>query len=111
MEKLPATHYLTQRKLMRASLRDFRVRMTVESLKRKSVPQEQTNAETFFYSKQIQEKTLMVIRLQNGEELRGTIRWYDKNCVMLCRETEPNLLVFKHCILWMHKGEGRKVQS
>src|SRR5262245_27673503 len=40
---------------------------------RKTPPSEQTNAENFYYQKQMQSKTPMVVVLRDGEELHGTI--------------------------------------
>jgi host factor-I protein len=70
---------------------------------RKRVPPEQTNAESFYYKKQMESKTQMVITLQDGEVLRGTIEWYDKTCIKLHRYGAPNLLVLKHNIKYMYK--------
>jgi sRNA-binding regulator protein Hfq len=73
---------------------------------RKRVPPEQTNAEAFYYKKQMDNRTPMVIVLQDGEELRGVIEWYDRSCVKLNRTGAPNLLVLKHNIKYMHKDES-----
>jgi hypothetical protein len=40
---------------------------------KKTPPTEQTNAENFYYQKQMQSKTPMVIVLRDGEEVRGYI--------------------------------------
>jgi len=75
---------------------------------RKSVPAEQTNAENFYYQKQMQSRTPMVIVLRDGEEIRGIIEWYDRNCVKVNREHgEPNLMIYKPAIKYMYKeSEG-----
>jgi host factor-I protein len=72
---------------------------------KKSAPPEQTNAEQFYYSKQMQGKTTMVVVLTDGEHLEGVIEWYDKTCLKLNREGAPNLLLYKHCIRYMYKAE------
>ena len=72
---------------------------------KKSAPPEQTNAEQFYYSKQMQGKTTMVVVLTDGEHLEGVIEWYDKTCLKLNREGAPNLLLYKHCIKYMYKAE------
>ncbi len=41
---------------------------------RKAAPPEQTNAENFYYQKQMQAKTPMVIVLRDGEEIHGAHR-------------------------------------
>jgi len=75
------------------------------SPRRKIAPPEQTNAESFYYLKQMQSKTPMVIVLQNDEKLRGIIEWYDKHCLKINRIKEPNLLVPKHNIKYIYKQE------
>lgn len=71
---------------------------------KKSAPPEQTNAEQFYYSKQMQGKTHMVVVLTDGEQLEGVIEWYDRECLKLNREGAPNLLLFKQCIKYMYKA-------
>ena len=54
--------------------------------------------------KQMQSKTPMTIVLKDGEELKGVIEWYDKTCLKVNRDGEPNLLVFKSNIKYMYKA-------
>ncbi len=77
---------------------------------KKAAPTEQTNAENFYYQKQMQSKTPMVIVLRDGEEVHGYIEWYDKNCIKLNRSGAANLMIYKPAIKYMFKeGEnGRK---
>ncbi|MGD0213837.1 MAG: RNA chaperone Hfq [Terriglobales bacterium] len=77
---------------------------------KKVAPSEQTNAENFYYQKQMQSKTPMVIVLRDGEEVHGYIEWYDKNCIKLNRSGAANLMIYKPAIKYMFKeGEnGRK---
>ena len=70
---------------------------------------EQTNAENFYYQKQMQSKTPMVIVLGDGEEIRGMIEWYDKSCIKVSRNGQTNLLIYKPAIKYMFKeGENSK---
>ena len=71
---------------------------------KRTSPPEQTNAENFYYLKQMQSKTLMSLVLRDGEVLQGVIEWYDKDCLKVNREGAPNLLVFKSNIKYMHKA-------
>ena len=71
---------------------------------KKTLPPDQTNAENFYYLKQMQSKTVMSIVLRDGEVLKGVIEWYDKDCLKVNREGAPNLLVFKSNIKYMHKA-------
>lgn len=78
---------------------------------KKSPPPETTNAENFYYQKQMQSKTPMVVVLRDGEEIHGSIEWYDRNCIKLNRNGQPNLMIYKPSIKYMYKeGEsnGRK---
>lgn len=76
---------------------------------RKSPPPDQTNAENFYYQKQMQSKTPMVIVLSDGEEIHGVIEWYDKTCIKVNRNGAANLMIYKPSIKYLYKeGEGRK---
>jgi host factor-I protein len=76
---------------------------------KKSTPAEQTNAENFYYQKQMQSKTPMVIVLRDGEEIHGILEWYDKNCIKVHRNGASHLLIYKPAIKYMYKeGEDSK---
>jgi sRNA-binding regulator protein Hfq len=77
---------------------------------KKAAPPEQTNAENFYYQKQMQSRTPMVIVLRDGEEVHGIIEWYDRNCIKVNRENgEPNLMIYKPAIKYMFKeGENQR---
>ncbi|HKV24361.1 MAG TPA: RNA chaperone Hfq [Candidatus Acidoferrum sp.] len=70
---------------------------------KKPAPPEITHAENFYWVKQMQSHTPMVIVLDNGESLHGTVEWYDRDCIKLTRQGEPNLLVFKRVIKYVFK--------
>lgn len=71
----------------------------------KAAPPEVTNAENFYYLKQMNAKTPMVVVLTDGEQVRGCIEWYDRASIKVNREGAPNLLVQKHCIKYLYKQE------
>jgi host factor-I protein len=71
----------------------------------RSTPPEVTNAENFYYLKQMSSKTPMVIVLTDGEQIRGWIEWYDRTCLKVNRDNAPNLLIQKHCIKYLFKQE------
>ena len=78
---------------------------------RKRVPPPmETNAEIFYYKKQIDAHTLMVIVLLDGEEIEGTIEWYDKGALKVNRKSAPNLLLLKHNIKYMYKADEREAE-
>jgi hypothetical protein len=74
---------------------------------RKRVPPAETNAEIFYYKKQMDSHTQMVIVLMDGEEIEGTIEWYDRAALKVNRRGAPNILLLKHNIKYMFKAEDR----
>lgn len=81
--------------------------LSASAAAKKQIPPDTTNAENFYFVKQMQTKTAMVVVLRDGEVLHGTIEWYDKNCIKLTRDGEPNLLVYKDFIKYLYKeSEG-----
>ncbi len=94
------------RKLIRPNLSELSERYPTRSFQqRKQVPPEQTNAESYYYLKQMAAKTPMVVVLNDGEEVHGWIEWYDKNCLKVNRERGPNLLIPKASIKYLFKQE------
>ncbi len=74
---------------------------------RKKIPPQETNAEIFYYKKQMDSHTPMVIVLLDGEEVEGTIEWYDRNALKINRRGAPNIMLLKHNIKYMFKAEDR----
>ena len=99
---------MANRKLIRPDMNELKKELPARSLHRKQTPPEQTNAEEFYYLKQMAAKTNMVLVLTDGEELRGWIEWYDKGALKLNRHQGPNLLIQKHVIRYMFKEEELK---
>jgi sRNA-binding regulator protein Hfq len=100
---------MSNRKLIRPSLAEIKEQLTVRQPRSKRpAPSEQTNAENFYYVKQMQNKTPMVVVLQDGEIIKGSIEWYDKNSIKLNRAPEPAVLLLKHYIKYMYKENEDK---
>ncbi|MGH9354548.1 MAG: Hfq-like protein [Terriglobia bacterium] len=106
------------RKLIRPSLSEIQDQMGQRPQRRKPTPPDQTNAESFYYIKQMQARTPMVVVLDTGEVIHGVIEWYDRNCIKVHRSGEPNLLIMKSSIRYMHKqseskeaGDGNFVEA
>ncbi|HUX07063.1 MAG TPA: hypothetical protein VMX35_07075 [Acidobacteriota bacterium] len=76
--------------------------------RRKRIPPEQTNAENFYYLKQMANKTPMRVIMYDGEEIRGVIEWYDRDCLKVNRNKEPNLVVMKRYIKYIFKERERR---
>ncbi|HEX2645432.1 MAG TPA: hypothetical protein VHU81_20705 [Thermoanaerobaculia bacterium] len=107
---------MANRKLIRPDMNELKKESPARSVRRKQSPPEQTNAEEFYYLKQMAAKTPMVLILNDGEELRGWIEWYDKGALKINRTSGPNLLIQKQCIRYMFKEEelrrrGKRVSN
>lgn len=71
---------------------------------RRNSPSEQTHAENYYYQKQIQSKTPVVVVLKDGEQVQGLIEWYDKHCIKISRNGGSNLLIYKPAIRYIYKA-------
>ena len=77
------------------------------ALGRKKIPPSETSAEIFYYKKQMDQHTPMIIVLTDGEEVEGTIEWYDRAALKINRKGAPNIMLLKHNIKYMFKAEDR----
>lgn len=82
-------------------------RSNAVQVRKRTPPPMETNAELFYYKKQIDSHTVMVIVLQDGEEIEGTIEWYDRGALKVNRQNAPNLLLLKRNIKYMFKADER----
>lgn len=80
-------------------------------MRKRQPPPNETHAEIYYYKKQIDAHTQMVIVLMNGEEIEGTIEWYDRGALKINRRGAPNLLILKRNIKYMYKAEDRISQA
>lgn len=79
-------------------------------VRKRQPPPSETHAEIYYYKKQIDAHTPMVLVLQDGEEIEGTIEWYDRGALKINRRSAPNLLVLKRNIKYIYKAEERVPQ-
>jgi len=99
-----------QRKLIRPNLTEVKEKMTKEAkekeaAKKKMPPPTDTHAENYYFLKQMNKKTKMVVVFSDGEQVEGYIEWYDRNCFKLNREGAPNLLIYKRQVKYLFKSE------
>jgi host factor-I protein len=97
------------RKLFRPTLTEVKEQRAPRALPagpqphKKPAPPEQTHAENFYWIKQMQARTPVVIVLTDGESLRGIIEWYDRDCIKLTRTGSANLLIYKQVVKYVYK--------
>jgi len=63
---------------------------------------ESSHAEAFYFQKQMQQQTEMTVVLEDGEELRGFIQWYDK-CVVKLLVGRNRVMIYKATIKYLFK--------
>lgn len=80
-------------------------------VRKRQPPPTETHAEIYYYKKQIDAHTEMVIVLLDGEEIEGTIEWYDRGALKINRRSAPNLLILKRNVKYMYKAEDRVSQT
>ncbi|HEX9903130.1 MAG TPA: RNA chaperone Hfq [Acidobacteriota bacterium] len=97
-----------QRRLIRPNLSEIKDKFKGEQIKKKMHPSYDTFAENYYYLKQMNKKTVVAVVFVDGEKVEGTIEWYDRNCIKLNRDVEPNLLVYKSNIKYLYKLEEGK---
>lgn len=79
-------------------------------VRKRQPPPAETHAEIYYYKKQIDAHTPMILVLEDGEEIEGTIEWYDRGALKINRRSAPNLLVLKRHIKYIYKAEDRVPQ-
>ncbi len=75
--------------------------------KKKFAPSSETNAENYYYKKQMEKKTPIIAVLMDGETINGWIEWYDRDVLKINRDDKPNLLVFKAHMKYLYKDEAK----
>ncbi len=64
---------------------------------------EQTFEETKYLKELIEHATPVRVKLVDGEEVTGTVEYYDQSFIRLTRKGEPNLFIFKHDIKYLQE--------
>jgi sRNA-binding regulator protein Hfq len=74
--------------------------------------EDSSHAEVFYFQKQIQAQTRMIVMLENGDELEGVIEWYDRFAIKLrnvgrgglLSGARTRVLVYKDSIRYIYKA-------
>ena len=64
---------------------------------------EQTFEEARYLKQLIESATPIRVKMEDGEEVAGTIEYYDQSFIRLMRKGEPNLFIFKHDIKYIQE--------
>ena len=63
---------------------------------------ESSHAEAFYFQKQVQAQTPMVVVLEDGEQIEGCIEWYDKDAIKV--KGASRMLIYKAGIKYIYKA-------
>ena len=124
---VPESEFSGQRRLVRPSLsmqaaagRQTAVYGHGPTLTARTVPangsrEDSSHAEVFYFQKQIQAQTRMVVVLENNEHFEGVIEWYDRYAIKLRnvgRGTGRNrMLLYKDSIRYIYKAGENAPQT
>ena len=75
---------------------------------RKESPLEQTGLETSYIISLVRKKTPLVVKLRNGQEIRGYIQYYDKNFIRVTCPDGARFFIFKHDIKYFYEEQPLK---
>ena len=64
---------------------------------------EHTFEEAKYLKQLIEHATPVRVTMQDGEEVAGTIEYYDKSFIRITRDGQPNLFIFKHDIKYLQE--------
>ena len=91
------------------AIMSFRAQHGTPNAKRgRTPPPEDTFEEAAFLKALGEKQKPVLVKLMDGQTVRGWIEYYDKNMVRLTRESEPNLFIFKHEIMYIEEDGGKK---
>jgi sRNA-binding regulator protein Hfq len=94
--------------------------LTSRSVASNGSQQDSSHAEVFYFQKQIQAQTRMVVVLENGHQLQGIVEWYDRYAIKLRNvgNGQENhgvgrhrVLVYKDSIRYIYKAEDNAPQT
>ncbi len=133
IKPLPEPEFSGQRRLIRPSLPPQSVggrqtapyghgpTLTARSMQ-STAHEDSSHAEVFYFQKQIQAQTRMIVVLENGEEMEGVIEWYDRYAIKLRNLGHSNgdaapsasrtrVLVYKDSIRYIYKAGENAPQT
>src|SRR3989454_5726342 len=70
---------------------------------RRQAAPEQTFREAEYIDRLSKSRTPVVVKLIDGEEVKGWIEYYDKDIIRVTRETGPNLFIYKNRVKYLYE--------
>jgi len=64
---------------------------------------EHTFREAEYIDRLSKSRTSVIVKLIDGEEVRGWIEYYDKDIIRITRDREPNLFIYKSRVKYLYE--------
>src|SRR5436189_546776 len=78
---------------------------------RRQAAPETTFRESEYIDRLSKNRTPVVVKLIDGEEVRGWIEYYDKDIIRITRETQPNLFIYKNRVKYLYEDPAANGKS
>src|SRR5437899_3840833 len=70
---------------------------------RRQAAPEQTFREAEYIDRLSKSRTPVVVKLIDGEEVKGWIEYYDKDIIRITRDAQPNLFIYKSRVKYLYE--------
>ena len=80
---------------------------------RRQAAPETTFREAEYIDRLSKTKTPVIVKLIDGEEIKGWIEYYDKDIIRITRDTQPNLFIYKNRVKYLYEdpASGRAARE
>ena len=72
---------------------------------------ETTFREAEYIDRLSKSRTPVIVKLIDGEEIRGWIEYYDKDIIRITRGTQPNLFIYKSRVKYLYEDPASNGRS
>lgn len=93
------------------ALHGYSPALTVRAMQGSGQREDSSHAEVFYFQKQIQAQTRMVVVLEDGEQLEGVIEWYDRYAIKMRNVGRSRVLLYKDSIRYIYKAGENAPQT
>jgi len=104
LSAVSAVTHATQRTTANGNTTRKPLRKAPSNLHEGASQPEPSHAEVFYFQKQVQTQTPMIVVLDDGERMEGVIEWFDKESLKLRLTNLQRVLVYKTAIKFIHKA-------
>jgi host factor-I protein len=78
---------------------------------RRQAAPETTFREAEYIDRLSKSKTPVIVKLIDGEEIRGWIEYYDKDIIRITRDTQPNLFIYKNRVKYLYEDPAANARA